>query len=383
MRRKRSDMSSKKYIHQLKKWPSLQWNQEVIYESLMKTKYKQGLFLGRIQSLGFRLQEEALLQTLTYDVVKTSEIEGENLNHEQVRSSVARRLGIKMAGLVHSTRDVDGVVAMMVDATQYYDQKLTERRLFQWHSFLFPTGNSGLSQIRVGQWRNDVMGPMQVVSGSIGKERVHFEAPAASRVSKEMKKFIQWFHSPKNQPDLLLKAGLSHIYFLTIHPFDDGNGRIARAITDLTLANAENSSKRFYSMSSQICKDRKGYYDILEKTQRGTLDVTEWLLWFLECLDRSIQGSEEILELVLTKAHFWEKHKNQALNDRQRKILNKLLDGFEGKLTSSKWSILGKCSQDTAARDIDDLIKKNILKKNPEGGRSTSYSLILETKSVS
>lgn len=368
------------YIHELKDWPDFRWNQNQLNELLTKIRFQQGRLLGRFQGLGFVLQEEALLRTLTEEAIKTSEIEGENLNKEQVRSSVARRLGIEIGGLVTSTRDVDGIVELMIDATQNFGEGLTKERLFGWHAALFPTGRSGMSKIRVGNWRNDQSGPMQVVSGAFGKERVHFEAPAADRVSAEMKTFLKWYNGKNNSLEWILKAALAHLYFLTIHPFEDGNGRIARAITDMSFAKSENSSQRFYSMSSQISKDRKSYYDILEKSQKGNLDVTEWLLWFLNCLDRSIQGSESILEVVLTKSRFWEQHQSHSFNDRQRKILNKLLDGFEGKLTSSKWAIIGKCSQDTASRDIDDLIKRKILKKNPEGGRSTSYSLVLKNK---
>lgn len=368
------------YIHELKDWPNFRWNQNQLNELLTKIRFQQGRLLGRFQGLGFVLQEEALLRTLTEEAIKTSEIEGEKLNKEQVRSSVARRLGIEIGGLVTSTRDVDGIVELMIDATQNFEKSLTKARLFGWHAALFPTGRSGMSKIRVGNWRNDQSGPMQVVSGAFGKERVHFEAPAANRISVEMKNFLKWYNEKNNKLDWILKAALAHIYFLTMHPFEDGNGRIARAITDMSLAKSENSSQRFYSMSSQISKDRKSYYDILEKSQKGNLDVTEWLLWFLNCLDRSIQGSESILEVVLTKSRFWEQHQSQSFNDRQRKILNKLLDGFEGKLTSSKWAIIGKCSQDTASRDIDDLIKRKVLKKNPEGGRSTSYSLVFKNK---
>jgi Fic family protein len=274
----------------------------------------------------------------------------------------------------------DGLIAMLYDARSQIQEPLTPTRMLGWHAALFPTGRSGMSKIRVGNWRNDQSGPMQVVSGAFGKERVHFEAPAANRVSVEMKNFLKWYNEKNNKLDWILKAALAHIYFLTIHPFEDGNGRIARAITDMSLAKSENSSQRFYSMSSQISKDRKSYYNILEKSQKGSLDVTEWLLWFLECLDRSIQGSESILQVVLTKSRFWEQHRSHSFNERQSKILNKLLDGFEGKLTSSKWAIIGKCSQDTASRDIDDLIKRKILKKNPEGGRSTSYSLVFKNK---
>lgn len=368
-------MATKKYIHELKDWPCFEWDQRGLTVKLAEVRHAQGRLIGRMGGLGFLLQEEAVLQSLTEEVVKSSEIEGENLNRQQVRSSIARRLGIDVGGLVAVPRHVDGVVELMVDATQKFRQALTQERLFGWHSALFPTGRSGMFKIRVGNWRDDSNGPMQVVSGPVGKERVHFEAPAANRISHEMKLFLKWFNDKNPEIDLVLKAAIAHLYFVTIHPFEDGNGRIARAVTEMALARSENSPQRFYSMSSQIMSERSEYYNILEATQRGDLEITRWLFWFLDCLDRAIQGSEETLSVVLLKARFWEKFLNEKFNDRQKIILNKLLDGFEGKLTSSKWAAIGKCSQDTASRDIEDLIKRKILKKNPEGGRSTSYSL--------
>ena len=293
-----------------------------------------------------------------------------------MRSSIARRLGIDVAGLVVAERNVEGVVEMMLDATQNFAHPLTEDRLFAWHAALFPTGRSGMSKIVVGGWRDDSSGPMQVVSGPMGREKVHFEAPAAARIPQEMTNFLAWMNENK-QIDPVLAAGIAHLWFVTIHPFEDGNGRIARAIADLALARSEGSAQRFYSMSSQIRAERNRYYDMLESTQRGDLDITLWLLWFLECLDRAFDRAEVTLSAVLTKARFWEMFKDRPLNDRQRLVLNRVLDGFEGKLTSSKWAKLAKCSQDTATRDIDDLIRKGILARGPAGGRSTSYDLTL------
>jgi len=364
-----------KYIHEHKSWPEFHWNQESLSGKLASVRHLQGRLIGRMEALGFGLRSEAILQTLTQDVLKSSEIEGEKLDKEQVRSSIARRLGMDVGGLVPVDRDVEGVVEMMLDATQKFTDKLTKERLFDWHASLFPTGRSGMGKIRVGQWRDDKSGPMQVVSGPIGREKVHYEAPFAKRINGEMQDFLTWLNH-KDSTDPVLKAAIAHLWFVTIHPFDDGNGRIARALTDMLLARSENSPQRFYSMSAQIRKERKTYYEALEITQKDDLDITEWLEWFLDCLERAFEGAETILGDVLQKARFWEQHGDQPLNDRQRKILNRLLDDFEGKLTSSKWAKLGKCSQDTASRDIDDLLKRGILIKNPGGGRSTSYSLV-------
>jgi Fic family protein len=327
-----------------------------------------------MEGLGFQLRAEAVLDSLTEEVLKSSEIEGETLDRGQVRSSIARRLGLDIGGLTSADRNVEGVVEMMLDATQGYDKPLTGRRLFDWHAALFPTGRSGMSKIKVGAWRDDASGPMQVVSGPIGKERVHYEAPAADRVRDEMRKFVEWFEKD-NSTDLVLKAGIAHLWFVTIHPFDDGNGRIARAIADMVLARSERSPQRFYSMSAQIRQERKAYYEILEATQKGELDITHWLEWFLECLGRAFDRAETILATVLSKARFWESFAKVEFNERQRGIVNRLLNGFEGKLTSSKWAKLAKCSQDTALRDIEDLIRKKVLVKDAAGGRSTSYSL--------
>jgi Fic family protein len=363
-----------KYIHELKGWPKFRWSQERLAGQLAAVSHRQGRLIGRMESLGFTLRAEAMLQTLTEDVMRSSEIEGEILDKEQVRSSIARRLGMDVGALTPADRNVEGVVEMMLDATQKFSAPLTARRLFDWHAALFPTGRSGMTRIRTGAWRDDKSGPMQVVSGPMGRERVHYEAPAAPRLNREMRAFLAWFNG-KESIDPVLKAGLSHLWFVTIHPFDDGNGRIARAIADMALARSEKSPQRFYSMSAQIRVERKAYYDVLEETQKGDLDITGWLEWFLGCLGRAIDGAEEILAAVLRKARFWETHSGEQFNERQRKMLNRLLDGFEGKLTSSKWAVLGKCSQDTASRDIDDLLKRGVLIKDAAGGRSTSYSL--------
>ena len=363
------------YIHQEKAWPNFYWDDKRLTERLASVRHRQGRLIGRMEALGFDLRAEAVLHTLTEDVLKSSEIEGEVLDKEQVRSSVARRLGMDIAGLTPSERHVDGVVEMMLDATQKYDQPLTDERLYDWHAALFPTGRSGMSKITVGAWRTDSGGPMQVVSGAIGRERVHYEAPAAKRLKKEMKAFLKWLGG-KGDMDLVVKSAVAHLWFVTLHPFDDGNGRIARAISDQTLARSEQSANRFYSMSSQIREDRKAYYNILESTQKGGLDITLWLEWYLGCLDRAFDGAETILGRVLQKANFWQTNRDRTFNDRQTKILNRLLDGFEGKLTSSKWAKLTKCSQDTALRDINDLLAQGVLAKEVGGGRSTNYALV-------
>ena len=341
---------------------------------LSETRNLQGRVLGRMESLGFDLRKQASLETLTLDVLKSTEIEGEFLNPEQVRSSIARRLGMEIAGSVESDRNVDGMVEMMLDATQNCFEPLNAERLFDWHAALFPTGRSGMYKITVGEWRTDSTGPMQVVSGAMGKEKVHFEAPDSSLLESEMGKFIKWFNI-KNELDLVLKAALAHLWFVTIHPFDDGNGRIARALTDMLLAQSDRSSQRFYSMSAQIRVERKQYYDILEKTQKGNLDITNWIQWFLNCLIHALESTDTVLTRVLFKADFWHKHAETVMNERQTKMLNKILSEFEGKLTSSKWAKITKCSKDTAIRDINDLIDKDILKKEDAGGRSTNYEL--------
>ena len=367
------------YIYQQKVWPNFFWDQEEIAPVLAKVRHNQGRLLGRMESMGFTLQAEANLQTLTLDVLKSSEIEGEILDVDQVRSSIARRLGMDIAGLIPSDRHVEGIVEMMLDATQNYSAPLTEERLFNWHAAMFPTGRSGMHKIVVGNYRdNSIEDPMQVVSGPMGKEKVHFQAPDSEVLAVEMMKFIHWFNST-NEIDPVLKAAVAHLWFVTIHPFDDGNGRITRAITDMQLSRADQSAQRFYSMSSQIRVERKEYYDILERTQKGSLDVTNWISWFLDCLDRALAETEETLAVVMEKARFWEKHKATSLNDRQRIMLNKLLDGFDGKLTSSKWGKITKSSHDSALRDINDLVQRGILVKEPGGGRSTSYVLPAKT----
>lgn len=328
-----------------------------------------------MEGLGFSLRAEATLRSLTEEILKSNEIEGELLDRDQVRSSIARRLGVDIGALTPADRNVEGVVEMMLDATQKYDEPLTKARLFGWHAALFPTGHSGISKITVGDWRADAAGPMQVVSGPIGREKVHYEAPTAARVDAEMRAFLRWFDDGTDDTDLVLKAGIAHLWFVTIHPFEDGNGRIARALTDLLLARSEQSSQRFYSMSAQIREERDEYYKILETTQKGDLDITPWIDWFLGCLSRAFKDAEAELALVLAKAKFWERHQVAPLNDRQRLILNKLIDGFHGKLTSSKWAKIAKCSPDTALRDIEGLIAQGILTKDSAGGRSTSYSL--------
>jgi Fic family protein len=363
------------YIHQLKEWPHFQWNQENLTQLLVRVRNRQGRLLGRMEGIGFKLQEEANLQILTLEVIKSSEIEGEILNPDQVRSSIARRLGMDIVGLVPSDRDVEGVVEMMLDATQHYKNILTDERLFDWHAALFPTGRSGMHKIVVGKWRdNPSTDPMVVVSGTMGRENIHYQAPASEVLSDEMNLFLKWFNAEQNL-DPVLKAAIAHLWFVTIHPFDDGNGRIARAIADMQMARSDGSSQRFYSMSAQIRKERNAYYGILEKTQKGSLDITEWLDWFLNCLERTISATDETLAAILRKAKFWEKHSGLSFNDRQKIMLNKLLDGFVGKLTSSKWAKIAKTSSDSAIRDINDLLQKDVLVKEAAGGRSTNYIL--------
>ncbi|MBY0272988.1 MAG: Fic family protein [Alphaproteobacteria bacterium] len=362
------------YIYELPEWPHFIWAQEVITPLLASVRYEQGRLLGRMENFGFKLREDATLLTLTQDVLKSSEIEGENLDAQQVHSSIARRLGMDIGGLIPSNRDVDGIVDMTLDATQNYDKPLTKERLFSWHAALFPTGYSGLLKIKIGVWRDDSHGPMQVISGAYAHERVHYQAPKATRLDKEMAIFLEWFNqSPTG--DIVLKAAIAHLWFVTLHPFEDGNGRIARAIADMALAQSEQTPQRFYSMSSHIRLKRNEYYKILEQTQKNSLDITPWMAWFLTCLKEAIQKADITLNAILFKAQFWRKLSAHSLNDRQRKVLNLMLDGFEGKLTTSKWAKLTKCSQDTAHRDILNLVQQGILIINPQGGRSTSYSL--------
>lgn len=335
-----------------------------------------------MESLGFELREEAIAGTLTREAVTTSAIEGEHLDEESVRSSIARRLGMAVAGLGEPDIRVEGVVELMLDATRNHKQALTSERILGWQALLFPTGWSGMRRIRVGSWRDDASGPMQVVSGPIGRERVHFEAPRADRIDSEVQVFLDWLNAPA-RTDGVLKAALAHLWFVTLHPLDDGNGRVARALADMLLARSEGTSQRFYSMSAQILRERADYYEVLEQTQEGTLDVTVWMQWFLRCLDRAIDGARETLGLVLEKSRFWDSVRDAPLNARQRKMLNRLLDGFEGKLTTSKWAQICKSSQDTALRDISELLKLGILARSEAGGRSTSYALAGATSRTS
>jgi Fic family protein len=363
------------YLHELPEWPRFHWDREKLAETLAAIRHQQGRLIGNMETLGFPLRQEAVLKTLTADVLKTSEIEGEKLDTEQVRSSIARRLGIDIGALKPADRHVEGIVEMMLDATRNYQQPLTADRLFAWHEALFPTGRSGMTRIRVGVWRDDSTGPMQVVSGSPGREHVHFEAPAASGLGKDMTAYLDWFNNDSGGVDPVLKAALAHLWFVTIHPLDDGNGRMARAIADMALSRSEGTPQRFYSMSAQIGQERNAYYDILERTQKDTMDITPWMTWFLGCLGRAIEGAHTTLRGVLTKGRFWDSISGAAVNERQRLMLKRLHDGFEGKLTTVKWATLAKCSHDTALRDIQELVSRGILVRGAAGGRSTSYAL--------
>lgn len=364
----------KRYIWQQDNWPHWRYDQAQLAPLLAQVHRAQGQLLGRMIDLGLNFRDQATLRVLTDDVLKTSEIEGEMLDPDTVRSSIARRLGVDIGALTPADRHVDGVVDMVLDATQKHDAPLTAERLFAWHAALFPTGYSGLSTIRVGQWRDDAQGPMQVVSGPLHRQTVHYEAPPALQLDAEMTDFLLWFNLDQ-QDDPLVKAGLAHLWFVTIHPFDDGNGRIARAVGDMALSRAEQSMQRYYSLSAQIQRERKTYYDSLESAQKGDLDVTGWLTWFLRCLLSAVQGTEKTLASVLAKARFWQHWAGTPLNARQIKLLNKLLDDLEGKLTSSKWATIAKCSQDTALRDISELVERGVLKRSGASGRSTSYEL--------
>ena len=359
------------YIHQIQEWAKFHWKQDELINLLAEVRQLQGKLLGKVELLGFDLKDEANLETLIQDVIKTSEIEGEILNPDLVRSSIAIRLGLENLGLEHSNRNVDGIVEMMLDATQNSNKSLSNERLFGWHGALFPTGRSGLYKIEVAQWRT---GDMQVVSGGMGRENIHFEAPKPNRLEIEMQDFINWFNQ-ENSLDSILKAAVAHLWFITIHPFDDGNGRIARAITDMQLSKSDGVNQRFYSMSSQINAEKKSYYTILERTQKGDLDITNWLKWFLDCLKEAIVASNTIIDKVVRKHQFFVNNATKATNERQRLILTKLLDGFEGNLTSSKYAKIAKTSPDTALRDINDLVEKGILLKATSGGRSTNYLL--------
>lgn len=363
------------WIHEQEKWPSFTYDMPKLALKLSEVRHKQGRLLGRIEGFGFDLRCEASLSTLTADIVKSSAIEGEILNPEEVRSSIARRLGIDIGGITPTNRDVEGIVEIMLDATQNFSKPLTVNRLFDWHAALFPTGRSGMSKITVGAWRQKTAGPMQVISGAIGKEKVHFEAPHANKINDEMHKFLTWFETCIDL-DGVIKAGIAHFWFVTIHPFEDGNGRIARAIADMILARSDNSKNRFYSMSTQIENERKFYYERLEKQQRSSLDITYWLDWFLDCLNRTIGNAEDILGSVLFKASFWEFANQTNLNQRQKLILNRMLEEFSGYMNTSKYAKMAKCSQDTALRDIRELTKHKLLMQNSSGGRSTSYRLV-------
>ena len=363
------------YIYDNQNWPIFEWNSEKLLPLLAYVRNRQGKLIGKMGALGFELQNEANLEILTIEILKSTEIEGELLDREQVRSSIARRLGLDISGLVYSERDVDGIVDLMLDATKKYDKELTKERLFSWHASLFPAGQSGMSKIITGNWRDDSTGPMQVVSGALGKEKVHYQAPPAAHLENEMRIFFDWFNLEQNV-DLVLKAAIAHLWFVTLHPFEDGNGRISRVLSDMMLARSDEQSYRFYSMSTQIRKERNLYYDILEKTQKGSLEITNWLEWFLNSLLHSIESSEKLLKKVIYKHEFWLQNSKVSINDRQRKILNMLMDDFEGVLNTTKWAKIGKCSQDTALRDIQDLIEKGILAKSEQGGRSTNYELV-------
>ena len=367
-----------RYIHQNENWTDIRWQDTVISALLGEVRLLQGRILGWTDALGFPSKEERKLDALTSDIMDSFRIEGEELDREEIRSSVARKLGSDIGGSVRTSRYTDGIVEMMLDATQNYRHPLTEERLFGWHASLFPTGYSGMNKIAVGKYRNE---EMKVVSGATGKETVHYEAVPAKDVRKEMDAFLAWFNDREMKIDDVLKAAIAHLRFVTIHPFDDGNGRIARAISDMMLARSEGSAERFYSMSKQILAGRKEYYEMLKRTQRGNGDITEWLAWFLNSLKRALQEAEDSMKCVLSKAAFWERYRGISMNDRQRTMINRLFDGFEGNLTAMKWAKMTKCSADTALRDITDLIGKGILAKGGAGGRSVSYELHAEHRS--
>ncbi len=371
-------MNSSDYLYawQAPDWPHWRYDLSALAEPMAQVSRAQGLLLGRLADVGLGLRDKASLAALTDDVLKTSEIEGEHLNVASVRSSIARRLGVDIGSLAPVDRHVEGVVEMVLDATIRHGAPLTPNRLFAWHAALFPTGYSGLTKITTGAWRNDALGPMQVVSGPMNRQRVHFEAPPADRLTTELSVFLRWLNDPAPSDPALIRAGLGHLWFVTLHPFDDGNGRIARAVGDLLLARADGSPQRFYSLSAQIQRERKAYYDILERTQKGSMDVTEWLRWFLDMLSQALGQAHGVLDAVLFKARFWQGLQGATLNERQVKVLNRLLDGFEGKLTTSKWAALANCSSDSALRDINDLVERGILQRTAAGGRSTSYDLM-------
>ncbi|MBF0448985.1 MAG: Fic family protein [Magnetococcales bacterium] len=362
------------YIWQQDKWPHFHWDADTLLAPLAEARYKQGQLLGRMHQLGFNLRREAEWRATVEDVVRSSEIEGEKLDRADVRSSVARRLGLPDAGLSSPDRKVEGVVEMMLDAMQHHEQPLTAERLFGWQAALFPTGYSGMRKIEVGNWRTDTDGAMQVVSGAEGRQKIHYQAPPAKVIKSEIAQFLSWFNAPPSM-DGLLRSGIAHLWFVTLHPFEDGNGRLARAIADLALAQMETTGQRFYSVSSRIQQDRKRYYDVLEQTQKGGLDITGWLTWFVESFSLAVDTAQDQSRSVLRKAEFWQKFGEEPLTARQKNILNRFMDGFEGKLTARKWAALGKCSVDTANRDINDLLARTLLTRNPGGGKRTSYSV--------
>jgi Fic family protein len=366
----------KEFIYQLDNWPNFSWRIDELINLLSEVRHLQGRLTGRMESLGFALRNEAALETMTLEIIKSNEIEGEVVNPGQLRSSIARKLGMEIAGSVESGRNVDGLADMMLDATRNCSAPLTSERLFDWHAALFPLGRNSMQKITVADWRKDSSGPMQVVSGAVGKEKVHFRAPDAALVEGEMQRFLDWFNREDGR-DLVIKAAVAHLWFVTIHPFSDGNGRISRALTEMLLARSDNSTLRFYSMSVQIRLDRTQYYKMLEKPQKGDLDITPWISWFLNCLASALKSTDSVLNKVLFKADFWRKQDKTILNERQLKLLNRILDGFEGKLTSSKWAKIANCSKETAVRDINDLISKNILQREEAGGRSTNYELMI------
>jgi Fic family protein len=366
------------FLHLSKDWPNFSWDNDTLLPYVSKVRDLQGRLIGRMEGMGFELREEAVLETLTEDIVKSSEIEGELLNMEEVRSSVARRLGMEISGLPDASLDVEGVVDMMLDATQKYKDPVTKDRICGWHAALFPTGRSGMHKITVGEWRGDEHGPMQVVSGPMGREKVHYTAPEAPRLEEEMNRFMEWFNTDKSM-EPVVKSAIAHLWFVSIHPFDDGNGRIARAIADTQLARADRTNQRFYSMSAQLMKSRKGYYYVLESTQKGSMDISQWLVWYFERLTEALEATDETLSKILIKAKFWELHKTTQLNKRQVEMINKLQGDFVGKLHSSKWAKMTKVHRDTARRDIQDLIEKGVLSDSGEGGRSTNYILNLPT----
>jgi Fic family protein len=365
------------FVYQHYDWPNFMWDNDMVLMYLADVRFSQGKLMGKLETLGFEMRENAQFEMLSLEVLKSAEIEGELYKPDEVRSSVARKLGLDKLQEVLVSKNVEGVVEMVHDALSNFHLPLTKERLFGWHASLFPTGYSGMYQITVGQYKVDSTGPMQVVSGAMGREKVHFQAPNAESLPAEMQEFLHWFNDDQGL-DLVLKAGLAHFWFLTLHPFEDGNGRIARALTDLLLARSDKSTQQFYSLSAQLLKERKAYYELLEKSQKGDMDLTNWLLWFLNCFHQAVHSTNEILNQTLQKAAFWKTHSQTLLNERQMKVVNRLLDGFEGNLTSTKWAKMNKCSQDTALRDLNDLMLKKVLKKNDSGGRSTHYSLLVE-----